>query len=100
MNVNAHRFSLEWSEPGAIQANDKPYKVDQATTTVESEIYVRIDWDEPYDGSASLIRFDVLIEEKDGDFSAEPVSCNGVDPLVTYCDVPMQTLREEPFNLE
>ena len=99
-SYNAHGFSQEWSELGAIYANDKPDKADQVTTTVESEIYIRMDWDEPYDGSSSLIRYDVLIKEKDGDFSAEPVSCSGADPLVSYCDVPMQTLREEPYSLE
>ena len=96
---NAHGFSTEWSELGAIHANAKPDRADQVTTTVEGEVYVRIEWANPYDGSSGLTRFDVLIEEKGGAFTAEPVSCSGADPLVLFCDVPMLTLRGEPFNL-
>lgn len=97
---NAHGFSTEWSDLGSIYADDKPDKVSMVTTTVESQTYVRIEWTEPYDGSSAITHYEVLIKEKDGDYSTDSASCDGSDPSLTHCDVPMQTLRAEPFNLE
>ena len=69
------------------------------TTTIENEIYVRVDWDEPYDGESPIQSYSILISDSEGNYIAEPISCSGSDPSVTHCDIPKSTLRAAPFNL-
>lgn len=84
---------------GSTFANDKPDQPPQVTTTVANDVYVRIDWDPPYDAESPILSYSILISDSEGNYIAESSSCSGSDPSITYCDVPKVTLRAEPFNL-
>ena len=38
---------------------------------------VRIEWQLPFNNGAEITKYEVVIEEKDGDFSEETVYCDG-----------------------
>ena len=70
------------------------------TTAIFNDIYVRIDWEAPYDGESPIQSYTILIQDSQDNYIEEPISCIGSDPSVTFCDVPIATLRATPFNLQ
>ena len=59
-----------------------------------------VDWEAPHDGSDALLSY--LVEIANGDntsFFVDSTDCDGSDPSVTQCSIPMSTLATTPFNL-
>lgn len=63
---------------------------------------MRISWDLTYDKGADIQRYTIVIRSKTGDFYEDTVNCKGSDLLIRerrYCDVPILTLRANPYDL-
>jgi hypothetical protein len=79
------------SEIVAAQVPDQP----NAPVTVITNIFVRIEWDEPYLNSSPVLAYEVYVADADGVFNLESYYCNGaVDPCLSqrYCEIPMSVL--------
>jgi hypothetical protein len=74
-----------------------------APTTAINNIYVKISWVAPDNGSAAISAYKVFVADSTGTFSQEVTYCNGaVDPVLSqlYCEVPMTAvLRAAPYSL-
>jgi hypothetical protein len=65
-------------------------------STVISNIFVRILWDEPYNNGAAILEYEVSIQNSLGIFNPEALYCDGTrDPVLStrYCEIPMIVLR-------
>jgi hypothetical protein len=96
--VNAFGFSQNWSPIFTIDASDIPDPVGIATTSLEDEEHVRIEWVAPADNFKEIERYQILIMTSEGE-SAAHSSCDGSDPSLTHCVVSMSSLRQSPFFL-
>ena len=50
-----------------------------------------------------MLEYDVEILAKDITYHVADINCNGIDPVIVSsrsCEVPLDVLRAEPFNLE
>jgi hypothetical protein len=94
----------EFSNSQTFQAAAIPLKANTVTTSIEN-LYVKISWDEPDDQSSEILEYEILIKQKNGDFSEQVGQfCQGSDVAIVnyrYCHVPVQSvLREAPYSLE
>ena len=71
------------------------------TTSVEGD-FVRISWTVPYDGSAEITNYRIVIRATSLEFFEEPVNCNGQDTAIVEahsCAVLISDLRSAPYHL-
>lgn len=64
---------------------------------------IRISWSKPEIRGDEVQYYTVLIKSKTGDFLEDIANCNGRDLLIRaqrYCDVPIISLRTNPYDLE
>jgi hypothetical protein len=95
---NFFGLSASWSPIMTVTSNSKPDPVSIATTTLQNEADVRIQWQAPVDNYSPLTQYQILIATIDGDF-IEHTDCDGTDPSITFCDVSIMSLRQAEFNL-
>jgi hypothetical protein len=90
----------EFSDSTEIVAAEVPDKPN-APVTVITNIFIRIEWDEPYLNSSPILAYKVYVADADGIFNVENYYCNGsVDPCLSqrYCEIPMSVLIG--YNME
>jgi hypothetical protein len=91
----------EFSEPVQIVSAKVPEKPDPPVLTI-SNIFVRIEWAEPYTNSAPIEAYEIEVADSMGTFAVENLYCKGAEePVLSnrYCNIPMDVLRSEGFNL-
>jgi hypothetical protein len=85
-----------------ILAGQIPDKPDPALSEVDGSD-VKISWVAPDDGGSEILGYRVYIRTDDlSTYTLELTNCNGADALIIgmqECNVPILTLRSEPFNL-
>lgn len=69
--------------------------------TVITNIFVRIQWDEPYLNSSPILAYEIQVADADGKFAVEDYYCDGAEePCLSqrYCEIPMSVLRSSSYN--
>jgi len=80
----------------AIRAAGVPRAPAAPTTTVNSNVSVKIDWTAPSNGGNSIQSYLVKIREDGGTYSTVP-NCN--DVATNSCTVPISVLKAAPYEL-
>jgi hypothetical protein len=97
---NLHGWG-DYSEELSVKAAGLPDQVSTVTTIIdEGSGGVKIEWIQPHDGSEALTSYLIEIANFDTtQWYEDATNCNGDDPMVTSCIVPMETLTADPFFL-
>ena len=93
----------EFSDSVLFDASFKPEALETTPTTSNSGAMVKIEWDLPFNNGAQITAFQVLIQEKDEEFSESTLYCSGADPTILVdrsCYIPLSVLRADPYLLE
>lgn len=93
----------EFSDSVMIVAAKVPDEPPAPTTSIIN-IFVRVQWDEPYLNSSPIEAYEVYVADKDGNFVVENTYCNGAEePVLSqrYCEIPMSVLRDaDQYGME
>jgi hypothetical protein len=80
-----------------------PNKMDRITITlINSDVSVKLAWIYPQDNGDLVKEYLIEIRGKDALFYTSLATCNGNSPVIVstlFCFIPMNTLRNSPFNL-
>jgi hypothetical protein len=99
---NAHGWGAT-STTTTIAASAAPDQMGTPTTTVQDVVNIRVAWVAADANSDPLVAYEILILTSDGTtFATDTTTCDGSTsgPLANnFCDIPMATLRDSPFNL-
>lgn len=63
---------------------------------------MRISFVPPEDNGETIDSYTILILASDGSLSEDTTNCDGTTSTIKtqeYCDIPMTTLRSDPYNL-
>lgn len=88
------------STPLAVYAAAKPEAPD-APSSGKQSTSMRITWPLPDENGLAATEYEILIQQKDGTFTAS-AQCDGSDSTVVtnrYCDVTMVHLRQSPYAM-
>ena len=92
-----------FSDVVQIRAATNPNRELTAPVTANDGGKILIAWSKPQDRGSPIEEYEIAILTSDGiSFSTELQFCNGEDPAIVSsrsCQIPLTTLREEPFNL-
>ena len=62
---------------------------------------MRIDWVEPAVNNAAITKYEILLQDENGDFFEDRSLCDGGDSGIMaqfHCLIPMTVFRASPFN--
>ena len=68
-----------FSDVVRFDASFKPEAPSAAPVTTNTGALVKIEWTLPFNNGATISAYEIQIEEKDGDFSANSIYCDGSD---------------------
>ena len=66
-----------FSDTVRFDASFKPEAPSQSPVTTNAGAMIKIQWSLPVDNGATITAFEVLIREKDSDFSVNTLYCDG-----------------------
>ena len=84
-----------------ILAAQVPNQPSAPDTTVDGD-FVVFSWDKPNEQGSPIVEYRLLIKKSDGAFAMDLTHCDGTNDVVVFtrtCSVPIDTLRNSPFNL-
>ena len=93
----------EFSDPVLFDASFKPEPLETEAITSNSGAMIKIEWTLPFNNGAPITAFEVLIEQKNGDFSENMIYCDGSEDTILVqrsCEIPLTVLRADPYLLE
>ena len=74
--------------------------VPSAPLTVLQQDTVRVSWAAPDNGGSEITTYRVSIKTTEGDFVEDQAACKLLEPTQTFCDVSVNALTQQPFNLD
>lgn len=85
----------------SIKAAQIPDPISQAaiTSIVESTGDVSVMWTEPHDGYQEITSYLIEIKASSGEWFQPTDYCQGTDPSLLSCDIPMLKLHTTPYDL-
>jgi hypothetical protein len=87
----------------SVIPSSPPDKMDKITISIiASDVSVKLAWNYPQDNGDSVDEYIIEIRGKDAEFYTSLATCDGSNPVIVstrFCYIPMNTLRNEPFNL-
>ena len=97
---NIHGWG-DYSNVVPIKAAGLPDQVASATTSIDPTTGgVVIQWVEPHDGSQTITEYLVEVANVDAtSWHEDSTNCDGSDPAVTSCTIPMDVLVAAPHRL-
>ena len=88
----------DYSETVLVDASFKPEALSSPPVTINSGALIEISWTLPFNNGATIQEFEVMIQQKDGAFSANLVYCDGADATILVervCEIPLDLDRLE-----
>ena len=87
----------------SVIPSSPPDKMDKITISIiASDVSVKLAWNYPQDNGDSVDEYIIEIRGKDAEFYTSLATCDGSNPVIVstrFCYIPMNTLRNDPFNL-
>lgn len=71
--------------------SDLPDQVATAVTSIDGTNFI-IDWTAPEGNFASIVEYEVVIEDSTENYVTDSTNCDGQDPTVTQCTIPMSDM--------
>lgn len=92
----------EWSNISEVKSNGIADAGLPPTTIINNQ-NVKVAWTEPNDNYEQIYAYQVLLKQSDGDYSELSTFCDGSNQVsfeLKACEIPLQKLMEEPYNLQ
>ena len=100
--TNEYGSALLFSEATEVQTAQVPETPSTPTVSI-SDLYVKVQWNQPFLNYVQLVKYEVLLEDINGDFIEVASLCDGSAYATLtnlYCLIPMNAFWDAPLSLD